>query len=107
MNTTSPTQEWLHEGERPVLLELSQVGHGALAVWDVVIGWAWTPLVVLIMVVVAAISGISYEHRRWNSGWLSELIAERLSVIRRRRPSRRSALRKGWRRLGAELERGY
>ena len=88
MNKTSQTQTELHAAADA----LHRVAHDVWAAWTAVIGWAWTPHIAAIAVVTVAFVLITKAHRRWKKGWLSELITQRLSAIRKRRPSKQRAL---------------
>lgn len=64
---------------------LHRLGHGVAVAWHAIIGWAWTPLVILVAIVIGATAWLLQEHRRWKKGWLSGLIDQRLSAIRKQR----------------------
>jgi hypothetical protein len=82
MNDTTQNQDgWFHV----VSAVLHRLGHGVAITWETIVGWSWTPFVVVGALVVGTIVWLSHEHRRWKRGWLSGLIDQRLSAIRKQR----------------------
>ena len=89
MNDAPQIDGWLHAIGAALWHELQRLGHGVAIAWHAVTGWPWTPLFVFVVIVVTILGSISYAHRRWKKGWLSGLIDERLSAIRKQRSTTR------------------
>jgi hypothetical protein len=103
MNSISQIQDLLQAAGHLLVQWSFRATHYLWGAWHAVIGWAWVPPIAILTIVAALLLSTSHAHRRWKKGWLSELIAQRLSAIRRQRPTTQRELPKGPRRLVAEL----
>jgi hypothetical protein len=103
MNSTSQIQDLLQTAEHLLLQWSLRAAHYLWGAWHAVIGWAWTPPIAILTIAAVLLLWTSYAHRRWKKGWLSGLIAQRLSAIKKQRPPKQRALPLGRRGLVAEL----
>jgi hypothetical protein len=87
MNSTSQIQDLLQTAEHLLLQWSLRAAHYLWGAWHAVIGWVWTPPIAILTIVAVLLLWASYAHRRWKKGWLSGLIAQRLSAIKKQRPS--------------------
>lgn len=65
---------------------------------DAIMHWPWTALAPIIAIFGLFLSSIILAHRRWKKGWLSELIAIRLSSARKKPPLKERSAPVSWRR---------
>ena len=65
---------------------------------DAVFNSHWTWIAIAIAILGLAIFCVHVAHRRWKRGWLSEIVAQRLSAARKQRPAKQRATPMGWRR---------
>jgi hypothetical protein len=73
----------------------------AYAISNAVIHWPWTPVVAIAAILGLALLYLILAYRRWKQGWLSELIAVRLSASRKQRPQQSATPLKWQRRFAA------
>ena len=62
---------------------------------DAVFNSHWTWIAIAIAILGLAIFCVHVAHRRWKRGWLSEIVAQRLSAARKQRPAKQRATPNG------------
>lgn len=94
-------QNWLQAVAHTQLQNLLLVAHVVWGAWNAVIHWPWTAPIAVVVIVTVGLLSISYAHHRWKRGWLSQLVGQRLSTMRKQRPHRKRAFPKQWRRVAS------
>src|SRR5690242_12634083 len=97
MRIISHVQDRLHAAAHA----LSRLDHAAWTAWRAMAEWPWTLPVAFLLALAAVLTSISYEHRRWKKAWLTQLVAQRLSSMRKQRPRPKRARSRQWYRLAA------
>ena len=96
-------RDFLQSTAQTLLQWLHRAAHYLWAGCTAAISWPWTLPVAILTILAVLLGAITWAHRRWKKGWLSELIAQRLSAIRKKRQPQHRTLAIGWRRFAAQL----
>ena len=89
-----------------LLARALQAAHALHVAWAAAIGWRWTPVVAVVAVSASALVFLTLEHRRWQKGWLSGLIAPRVSAAHKRSSPEKKRGSIGWRSRVAAVRLG-